>query len=163
MTKIVGVSVLMFVALGASAKELLAVPWLNSPKLFAGRTVIVKLRNGTSIRGQWITVTVDSFEMSITKTSRKKVVPKGRQMLPRTQIQQVSIQRTGSYGRAIGTTAGFLACTFAFDLAALAADRQGGDPSIAAVLYGGLPCSVLGYWLGGKIDHSAARQVILVD
>ena len=98
--------------------------------------------------------------MNVHNSSNRTAVPKGIQVLPRSAISRVGLQRCRAHGRIFGTLAGFFGTT----LAAIGMNEalNPGDPPIGAGLIG-IAGGFAGYWIGNYFDQRATQEVLLVN
>lgn len=154
------VATLLMTVMLTQAAEPLRVAWNRTPEAFAGKSVTVQLASGTKIRGTWIDVTPATFTMNVSNSSKRTAVPKGVQVLQRSAISRVRLQRCRARGRVFGTLAGFFGTT----LAAIGVNEalNPGDPPIGVGLIG-IAGGFAGYWIGNYFDQRATQEVLFIN
>ena len=125
------------------------VAWTDTPAVFAGKAVVVRLTTGTIIEGHWIGITDDTFNMKVQKTSDRNAIAKGVETIPKSSIEALAFRNNRVRGRVIGTTAGYFAAG-AIGFAA---------PEIAGVI--GLAGGVIGFFVGRSSDRDL-HEVVLI-
>lgn len=128
--------------------------WDEAPQAFSNRTVLVQLTNGVHIEGRWLSVTSDAFRFEVEKTSKRRLVGRGVQTLPRSSILRVKIRENRIRGRVIGTTAGVYAGS---TLPRVASHSYDEGVAFGAVLAG----AFAGYFVGRAWDYDT-REVVLL-
>ncbi len=125
------------------AAEPLAVKWSESPVEFAGKRVVLELKDGTKFDGNWISVTPDSVRF---RRSNKEVVA-----YPKDALAEVRVGQRRIRGRVIGLTVGF----YAFVALATQSSGKAG--------YGIVPGMAGGYLLGRAFDKDTRAVVFLPE
>jgi hypothetical protein len=132
------------------------VAWARTTVAFAGRHVVVRLTTGTRIDGHWVGVTPETFTMSVTKTSDRRVVSAGLQTLPRSSIVTLRAGKQRVRGRVIGTVAGFYGPATLGYLVTRQPDGLQSGWGIAAYTL-----AFVGFFVGRAYDHGT-REVVLL-
>jgi hypothetical protein len=140
-----------------AAPEPERVEWNHTPEAFAGKRVLVRLATGVRIEGTWISVTPSACTMKVEKTSSRKRVAKGTQVLPRVSILRIEIQNRRVRGRVIGTIAGVYAGAAIAYAGSRSQEALGQSSWGLAAIAGG----VAGYFVGRSLDR-ATREIVLV-
>ena len=150
--------VCLFAAAVASGAETIAVKWNETPLLFSGKTVVVKLIDGTSVRGRWVEVSPQSFTMVVDRTSKRKLHPKGVQTFDRLAASSIKMVRGRTLGRKLGTGVGILiGSQLAFGLGETRA-----VPDLAILPLFAATIAV-GHAVGAAIDKDEVHITILPD
>jgi len=140
--------------------------WSDLPWHVRGRVVKLTLRSGVQIRGRVVTVGKETLELVVKKTSRRAVVSKGRQKIPRASVASILVRKSRSVvGRTILTpvlglagaagAAGLLTWEF------LAGSSDGVQWTFLFAVAGGT--AALGYKLGSRLDHTWVEVVLLPE
>ncbi|HLJ45039.1 MAG TPA: hypothetical protein VKU01_03480 [Bryobacteraceae bacterium] len=132
------------------------VAWDRTPEAFAGRHVVVGLKDGTKIDGHWAGITTDTFTMQVAKTSNHRAVGKGIQTLPRISIITLRVGKQHIRGRVVGSVVGFYGPALIGSAVQRSSEAIQSGWGVAA--YAG---AVIGFCLGRAVDH-ATHEVILV-
>jgi len=134
-----------------------AVAWSRTPEHFAGKSVAVRLRDGTKIEGVWASVSAESFTMKVEDTSNKKMWAKGLRTIPRSSIVKVEVSRRRIRWRIVGMVSGLYA------VAGLAAAFGGGGEAMQSppLMVAGYGAATAGFLAGRSLDR-ATREVILI-
>jgi hypothetical protein len=133
-----------------------AVAWSRTPDHFAGKSVVVRLRDGTKIEGVWASVSPGSFTMKVEGTSNRRIWAKGLRTIPRSSIVKVEVSRRRIRWRIVGMVSGLYA------VAGLVAAFGGGEALEApALLLAGYGAAAAGF-LGGRSLDRATHEVILI-
>lgn len=122
--------------------------------------VELTLPNGARIQGKVLAVEEGGLRMNISKSSDRKLQPKGRRLIPRESISTLRLTEYGTKGRWIGVGSA-LAVTAGITAGIAAAthpDLSGGEVGVfvvivPAVIAGGVVgASIGGYFIGKLFD-----------
>ena len=141
--------------------------WSALGPLVEGRPVKLALAGAVRIRGRGVAVRGEALEIAVKKTSDRRAAPKGRQEIPRSRIESISVRKKRSVlGRSILTP------VFGLGGAAGAAGliswelllAGSGDAAQTAFVLGvGAGTAVLGYLLGSRLDHKWVEIALLPE
>ena len=135
------------------AKEALPVRWSDLSRLVTNRRAALVLPIGAEIEGRVLRVEPDGLRIRVSRTSDRRVVPKGVQLIPRQSISVIRITQYRIAGRLL-CTAGALALASSI-VATRDIDLYEGPavvliPAMAAA--GAVGAGVGGYFIGKRID-----------
>jgi hypothetical protein len=139
----------------SGAKEELR--WTELPTL-AGRTLRVTMPSGAVISGKLTAVEADGLVLQIRQTTDKEAYPKGRFVVPRSQVKVLSVLSKGKRYRVIGTICGAWFGLGLGSYAAIHTDSAGPALATLAGVGGGL--TVLGYYLGDAADGRTTTIIV---
>ena len=98
---------LMFAAsLQAAGPQEISLRWNELEPAIAGRQVQMVLPGGARIEGRALVVQPDALVLRITRTSDKKLQPKGETALARSSVSVLRVVKSGIRWRVIGITVG---------------------------------------------------------
>jgi hypothetical protein len=142
----------------------LQLPWHELGPRITGHKVALVLPNGTHIEGKVRSVEPDALRLNVSKTSDRKLLPKGERLIPR---QSVSLMRVTEYrklGRLL-VTSGALAVAAGIVAANYPDLYEGAVVAIVpAVTAGGLVgVGLAGYYAGKRLDKTVTEIQILPD
>ena len=146
----------------AREPQKLRLKWEELNPQIAGKKVEFVLPDGTHAQGEVGAVEAAGIRMKITKTSNRKVQPKGNQLVPRQSVAFLRFTERRGWGRLIGTVAGIGAA--AAIVGAQDIDIYEGPlvilvPAVAVV--GAAGCGVAGYYTGRAIDKRITEITIV--
>ncbi len=137
--------------------EELILRWKEVPhSLVDGRTVEVRLIDGSTLRGRAVAVNPEGLRMEVTKVhGGAGNYGKGETTVPALEITQVKVNRTGVRGRIAGASIGGGISGVLLGTAVAITHNEGTNipPGIAA---GMLAPAAIGYHLGWARDHHIA-------
>jgi len=133
------------------------IAWDHTTEALKGKFILVKLTSGTLIGGGWLSVTSQTFTMSVESSSNKHEIQKGLQTVARSSIAEVRVRNRRVRGRVIGTLAGFYSVAAIGSLVSGSMEALQGPTGIAAL--GG---AVAGYFIGRSLDK-ASREIVFIE
>ncbi len=137
----------------AGNPAVLDLKWGELQPRVAGKKVALVLPDGTRIEGKARQVETDGLRMKVSKTSDKKVQPKGVHLIPR---QSVSVVRVTDYrwmGRLIGTLGAIGATAAIVGAQDIGISEGVGVIAVpAAIAAGAVGAGIGGYYVGKRID-----------
>ncbi len=142
----------------------LQLKWEELDARISDRKVAFVLPDGTAAQGKVIGVQPDGLRLKVTKTSNRRALPKGRQLIPRGQISLLQVTEYRKIGRLLGT-AGAIGLAAGI-VAAQHIDLYEGPaivivPAVAAA--GTIGAGIGGYYIGKKFDKRVLEIRILPD
>jgi hypothetical protein len=146
----------------ATPKPPVEITWNELGDLAVARRIRTNLPGGTRVEGEVLAVRPNSLVLDITRSSDRKLYPRGQAEIPRAGIEQVWLLRDGppvfrvllAVGSGVGGYLGIAYGTWLTDSLAFAVT--------GLVLL--LPLSIIGgYYAGKAIDRRSTRIQILPD
>ena len=127
--------------------------WNELAPLIQKKRVDVTLTDGTTVRGEAITVRDDALVMDVAGSSNARVYPKGNGPIPRTSVALIRLERMrGSWGRNLGTTIGLLSgLMIGGYVTAQVANSAGTGIPLFLVFASGV--TMTGYYAGKSLDR----------
>ena len=127
--------------------------WNELAPLIQKKRVDVTLTDGTTVRGEAITVRDDALVMDVAGGSNARVYPKGNGTIPRTSVALIRLERMrGSWGRNLGTTIGLLSgLMIGGYVTAQVANSPGTGIPLFLVFASGV--TITGYYAGKSLDR----------
>ena len=131
--------------------------------LYSGRKVSAALVDGALLTGSIVAVSDDGLRFRVKKTSNRDLYPRGKVMIPRSQLSAFSYQEMGRVlwrplGTAIGAGAGSMASLPFWVTASGEGGLKGRNAGITVGAIGGL--AAVGYLLGRQTDKRTVTVVI---
>ena len=148
------------VVLGMSQDTVLAreprqleLKWSELDSRIAGRKVALALPGGTRIEGKALRVDPDGLRLKVTKTSDRKIQPKGERLVPRQSLSRLRVTEYRKLGRLIGVLTPF-AVAAAITPPLMSEFFEGPMVIIVPVLAaaGAISLSIAGYYIGKALD-----------
>ena len=142
----------------------LQLPWNELGPHITGHKVALVLPNGTHIEGKVRSVERDALRLKISKTSDRKLLPKGERLIPRESVTLIQVTEYRKLGRLL-VTSGALAVAGGI-VAAKYPDLYEGAVVVVvpAVTAGGLVGAGLGgYFAGKRLDKTVIEIRVLPD
>lgn len=139
-------------------------PWNELGPRITGRKVALVLPDGTHIEGKVRKVEPEALRLKVSKTSDRKVLPKGERLVPRQSVSLLRVTEYRKRGRLLVTT-GALAVTAGI-VAATYPDLYEGTVVVVvpAVTAAGLVGAGLGgYFAGKRLDKTVTEIQVLPD
>ena len=152
-----GVTLLILAFMMSAQAQPQRIAWERTTEAFKGKFILVKLTSGTRIGGGWLSVTSQTFTMSVESSSNKHEIQKGIQTVARSSIAEVRVRNRRVRGRVIGTLAGFYSVAAIGSLVSGSMEALQGPTGIAAL--GG---AVAGYFIGRSLDK-ASREIVFIE
>lgn len=149
-------TLLLTQSLWAANRMELSLRWSELEPNIAGKNVRMVLPNGAHIEGRALGVQPEALIVKITKTSDKKVQPKGEVSLPRSAVSVLQVMNYSVRWRIIGTTIAPVLVAVAGTAAAFngVGDFYEDLPKIIGFCSAGmLGSGVGGYFLGKRADR----------
>lgn len=131
--------------------------WTELPYL-AGSKVRFAMPDGTTFSGTLTAVEPEGLVIQIEKTTDKASHPKGRFVVPRSEVRVFDVRSKTKRYRVVGTYFGAALGLALGALAALHTDSAAGAIGSFAGVTGGT--ATLGYFLGDLADHRTTTIVI---
>jgi hypothetical protein len=125
----------------------------------SGRTIRMTMPETAVITGRLIAVEPQGLVLQISKTTDKAAYPKGRFVVPRSEVKVLSVLSKRKRGRVIGTIGGAWSGLTLGILAAVPASSVGGALAALAGVGGGT--TALGYFLGDAADRRTTTVVVV--
>jgi hypothetical protein len=149
---------------GAGDSAFVTLHWNELSPYVEGRKVALVLPGGTAIEGKARKADAAGLHLQVTKTSDRKSLRKGEQVIPRESVSVLEATRYRKWGRILCTVGGAAAVGLA--MAARNIDTSEGAAVILvpAVTAGGMAgAGVGGYYLGKRIDRQVTEIRIVPD
>jgi hypothetical protein len=138
-------------ALPAREPRRLELKWSELGSRIAGRKVALALPDGTRIEGKALRVDPDGLRLKVTKTSDRKVQPKGEHMVPRQSLSVLRVTEYRKAGRLVGVLTPFAAA--AAVTAPLMSERFQTPPGVIFIpVLAAAGVSIAGYYIGKALD-----------
>ncbi len=136
--------------------------WRDLDPMVRGRNIDITLPSGIRLKGQVTSVEVDVLMLDVSRTSNKRAYPKGRAVVPRTEVTQFLLARKeGHTWSAVGAGIGGAIGT-GMAIGAVQVIKGDGQRAVAAALLVGLPTAI-GYGLGWGADHESVKIIVVPD
>jgi hypothetical protein len=148
-------------ALVHGAGQEMGLKWSELAPLISGHSIELVTPEGVLIGGEVISVREDALLMDVRKTSDSKAYSKGNNVLPRTSITVINLERTrGAWGRSIGTVIGVLSGITVGGYVAITRTRSAerGIPTFLGISSG---TTLAGYYLGKSLDKRVTQIRII--
>jgi hypothetical protein len=152
---LVALALLAATPLLSGAKEELT--WTELPT-FTGRILRMTMPLGAVISGKLTAVEPEALVLQIRQTTDSNVYPKGRFLVPRSQVKVFSVLSKGKRYRVIGTICGAWFGLGLGTYAAIHTNSAGAGLATLSAVGGGL--TALGYYLGDAADGRTTTVVI---
>jgi hypothetical protein len=151
-------------ALRAMEPQSTELRWSELSARVTGRKIALALPEGAAVEGKAIAVTPDGLRLRISKTSDRKVAPKGELLVPRKSVSLVSVTEHGWIGRVL-CSLGAGALTAALILNAGSNVYEGALVVVvpASAAAGGVGAAVGGYYIGKRIDRRTTEIRVIPD
>jgi len=158
-------TLLTLCAFGALHAEVIQVPWDGLPALVQGRTVKMVAMGGPVITARVTGVEADTLAINVTRTSDRRLCPKGVLRVPRAAVRTLQLQTKGSAWRILGTLGGAAAGFVGGAGAAIAIDWHDNHNSAATAAFTGalVGGAVAGYFAGNAADSKWTLVRVLPD
>jgi hypothetical protein len=150
--------------LWAAGPRRVALKWSELAPRITDRKIALVLPDGTHVEGKVRNVVTSGLELRVSKTSDRKVIRKGEQLIPRGSVSVLRVTEYRKLGRILLAT-GALAATAGI-VAAKYPDVYEGPALIAvpAVVAGGMVGVAAGsYYAGKRIDKRVTEIRIARD
>lgn len=136
--------------------------WSELAPIVVDRKIQTTLPDGTRIQGQALAIRPEALVMEITKTSNRKVHPKGQAEIPRASVMELAVIKDKGPGKLIG---GILGTVGGFALAGALIVASDGNAAVGwTSLLGVVPAAAAGgYYAGRAVDRRVTRIVIAPD
>jgi hypothetical protein len=131
--------------------------WTELPAL-TGRILRMTMPHGVVISGKLTAVEPEALVLQIRRTTDSEAYPKGRFLVPRSQVKVFSVLSKGKRYRVIGTICGAWLGLGLGTYAAIHTDSAGAGIATLSAVGGGL--TTLGYFLGDAADGRTTTVVI---
>jgi hypothetical protein len=137
----------------AGSRDEVQSKWGELSPMLANRKVALTLPAGTEVEGKVVRVEADGLRMRVSKTSDKRTIRKGEQVIPRASVTTVAVTEYRKLGRVV-CTLGAMALAGGI-VAAQNIDVYEGPaviivPAVSAVGIAG--SGVAGYFIGKRLD-----------
>jgi hypothetical protein len=151
---------LLLAPAGSAADNTTRIPWGDLSSMVApGHVFRIVLPDGVRVEGRPLELQPESLVLDVTRTSNKKLHPKGRMAVPRDSLRVVEVRSPRSKGRWIGTLAGA-----APGIAILAAGATMEEDARIYILLAGAGATaaglIVGFFTGRAIDRRFQKFVI---
>ena len=159
------IAVLLSIQGLVAAERDLSLHWRELQPAVADGKVKIALPNGARIEGTVVAVEPEALRIKISKTSDKKVQPKGEALIPRTQVSIAQVVKYGKKWRIVGALAGpaavaaVAAAAFPYDV------TEGFVPVIvlSVSVAAAAGAAIGGYYIGRSADRQTTTIRIIPE
>ncbi len=142
--------------------EELKLQWSELSGHIAGHRINLGLLTGSHLEGDVISVSSDSIEIKVRKSSDRQTIAKGIHVFPRSSIALIELHSKTVKARVVGVSIG--AAVLTGSLAVVYIEQSWGGLFVA--LMGGVVgvcVMAAGYFIGNEHDRKLTRMILLPD
>jgi hypothetical protein len=142
-------------------KRQASLAWNELGPMVVDRKVGMTLPDGTRLERRALAVRPEALVLGVTKTSNRKVYPKGQTSVPRWSVREVRvIKHNSGGGKVVGGTLGVLGGVLGASWLAYVGGAAGAWVGLLAVV----PLATTGgYYAGRELDREVTRITIVPD